>query len=334
VRVTPEQVRLFDEALQARNDRPAEAVRILRGLGHAGVRHPAVVGTLGAILFHDLHDPGQALPYLRRSVRVSPASEVSSLALCHALVAKGRRPGAAAEARRFLGLRDSPGHRLLLEELGPVGPSGEAPRLGCLLAIDTSTSMGPLRERLAAALDDLKERLAAQPATRDRLDVALATFDAAPRCGAGFRPASAFHPPCLPMGGPRHLADALRFATTILREQLQDYAEHGARHHRPWLLLLTSGGPEGETPAAVAQAARLVQSLRAEHQANVFPVVVSADTDLEPVRSVVGVTPRRMGGSEIAALFAWLYEGLARVANAPDVVASIGLPAPTWGAAR
>jgi uncharacterized protein YegL len=332
--VTPEQVHVFDEALQARKERPADAVRILRGLEHAGVRRPAVIGALGAILLHDLHDPDRALPYLRRSVRVSPASEVSSLALCQALAAKGRRAGAAAEARRFLGVRDSPAHRLLLEDLGPIAASGEAPRLACLLLIDTSTSMGPLREPLAAALDDLTERLAAPSATRDRIDVALATFDVAPRCGAGFRPASAFHPPCLPMGGPRRLAGAVRFATALLRDQLQDYAEHGARHHRPWLLLLTSGGPEGETPAEVTRAARLLQSLRAEHQANVFPAVVSADTEVDTVRSVVGVAPRRMGRSEIAALFAWLYEGLARVANAPDVVASIGLPAPTWGAAR
>src|SRR5262249_4387112 len=150
--------RLYNQAVTLNRQRqPHEAVRILKGLEQTEHHRAAVVGMLGTILLYDLNDVDTALPPLRESGAPPPRSQVSSLALYHALMRKGERALALAEARRFLGLKPSSEYTRLLEGLDDA-VAVEAPRLVCFLLVDTSGSLEPLIDGLCRGLRDLKIR--------------------------------------------------------------------------------------------------------------------------------------------------------------------------------
>ena len=93
----------FDEALRlARDGSPGEAVRELKQLLEEGHSVKSATGVIGLILYYDMHDPVGALPFLLRSVQLSPNTEHGSLALFHALLELDRVDEAFDEARRFL----------------------------------------------------------------------------------------------------------------------------------------------------------------------------------------------------------------------------------------
>jgi tetratricopeptide (TPR) repeat protein len=107
-----------------------QAISLLTVLERTGFQRKAVIGTLGAILFYDLGEVEEALPYLQEAVFLSPYSELASLALFHARIDKGETERAFDEARRFLSLAGSEEYRRVLTT--PRDSSGGATRPGAI----------------------------------------------------------------------------------------------------------------------------------------------------------------------------------------------------------
>jgi tetratricopeptide (TPR) repeat protein len=107
-----------DRALRLRDAGDhSTALDILMKLLEEGPRRAGVVALIGQILYYEMRDPVQALPFLRESVELSPDSERSSLALCHALFAVDAGDEAFHEMRRFLSGHESEEYSRLLADM-------------------------------------------------------------------------------------------------------------------------------------------------------------------------------------------------------------------------
>jgi tetratricopeptide (TPR) repeat protein len=121
-------VAVFNEALQLRNEGSCEAaVQLLYSLLDTAPHQSAVVGMLGLTLYYDVGDAERALPFLRKSVTMSPDSERASLGLFHALLAVDQIDEAFAEARRYLSANTSEAYEEFLKDINNTGDPGEEP---------------------------------------------------------------------------------------------------------------------------------------------------------------------------------------------------------------
>lgn len=102
--MTPEEFEAeFNEALRLWHSGASEdAVQLLGRLLGERQRTASVVGMIGIIRYFGLHQPHQALPFLRQAVELAPGSEQLSLALFHALLELDHVDEAFDEMRRYL----------------------------------------------------------------------------------------------------------------------------------------------------------------------------------------------------------------------------------------
>jgi predicted Zn-dependent protease len=108
----------FNLALKLRADgRPAAAIELLVELRAREQSRPAVAGMLGAILLYDLDNPAEALSHLLESSKLSPNSELASVALFHALFELERTGEAFDEMRRFMSNHRSEEYERLLTDI-------------------------------------------------------------------------------------------------------------------------------------------------------------------------------------------------------------------------
>jgi tetratricopeptide (TPR) repeat protein len=111
----------FNRALDLRQNNPNEAIQILEQLDHRFPGQAIITGMLGSI-YHSLGDWVNALRYYRRTVALSPKSELASLGLFHSLRHHERFEEAFDEARRFIKLNGiTEDYRLLMQELDEHG---------------------------------------------------------------------------------------------------------------------------------------------------------------------------------------------------------------------
>src|SRR5215813_12220719 len=267
----------FEDALALRvAGNPQEAVRRLDSLLAGGERAATLAGTIGTILLTDMHAPGRAVPYLRRTVALSPRSELASLNLCRALIATGQMKAASEEARRYLGLKESEEHRRLLAS--SEAPGAGEPHLVVVLLVETSRLPDPYAA-VRAGLAAIKARLRAGVA--ERLDLYLVTVagrvwsvtrlkdvsDDAKRNDLGTAGQSdvEFRRDGLLWG----LLRGARAAHAALAE----LRSRGRSHLRPWLVTLTAGETGPERRRVLEKCRRILRPLRDDRGLNVLPVL-------------------------------------------------------------
>jgi hypothetical protein len=330
--------RRFEQALEARvAGNPHEAVRRLEALLARGERVATLAGTIGTILLAELDAPDRAIPYLERTVGLSPRSRLASLNLCRALIATKQMKRASAEARRFLDLQDSEEHRLLLETSEAAGDG--KPRLVVVLLVETSRLPEPYAA-LHAGLAEVKNRLRANGVLH-RLDLYLVTFagrvwsltrlhdiaDDPNRKNLGAAGRSAVD---LKRNG---LVWGLLHGVKAAHAALADLRSRGIPHLRPWLVMLTGGALDGERKRLLARCERIVQPLRNDPGLNVFPVLTGPGGADAAIFEFAGASPLRLREDSVDAFFAWLAENLERALRADAPGAKIRLTMPRWAAA-
>jgi predicted Zn-dependent protease len=84
----------------ARNGKAAKAIKVLQPLASAHSKSVPLLGYLGG-LYYMRKDYAKAVPLFRRTVKLSPDSELASLGLFHSLDQQKKRARAMAEAKRF-----------------------------------------------------------------------------------------------------------------------------------------------------------------------------------------------------------------------------------------
>jgi uncharacterized protein YegL len=194
------------------------------------------------------------------------------------------------------------------------GPDGFAdnpePRCPCVLLLDVSGSMSgqPIAE-LNSGLVTFKDELAADALAMKRVEVAIVTFGPT-KVELPFTSATNFYPPNLSSQGDTPMGSAIMQALDLVRERKTDYKANGISYYRPWVFLITDGGPTDSWQAA----ASAVREGEAAKQLAFFAIGVKG-ANMDILRQISVREPLSLDALKFRELFSWLSSSLRSVSR-------------------
>lgn len=182
------------------------------------------------------------------------------------------------------------------------------PRCPCLLLLDVSGSMGgqPIAE-LNAGLVTFKDELAADALAMKRVEVGIVTFGPV-RTELPFTGATSFYPPSLSAQGDTPMGEAIRQGLELVRQRKDEYRTNGISYYRPWVFLITDGGPTDEWQTAAAA----VREGEASKSFAFFAVGVKG-ANMDVLKQISTREPLILDGLRFRDLFSWLSSSLRSV---------------------
>ncbi len=189
--------------------------------------------------------------------------------------------------------------------------SNPEPRCPCVLLLDVSGSMGgaPLNE-LNAGLAIFKEELAADALAMKRVEVAMVTFGPT-KIEMPFTSASTFYPPTLNAQGDTPMSSAILQAIDLVKDRKNEYRANGISYYRPWVFLITDGGPTDAWQAA----ADAVREGEASKQFAFFAIGVKG-ANMDVLKQISSARePLSLEGLKFRELFSWLSSSLRSVSR-------------------
>jgi uncharacterized protein YegL len=184
------------------------------------------------------------------------------------------------------------------------------PRCPCVLLLDVSGSMGgaPIAE-LNSGLTLFRDELCADALAMKRVDVGIVTFGPA-KIELPFTGAEAFYPPTLHAQGDTPMGSAITQALGMLVSRKQEYKANGISYYRPWVFLITDGGPTDSWQ----QAAAAVREGEASKQFAFFAIGVKG-ANMDILRQISVREPLSLEGLRFRDMFKWLSSSLRSVSR-------------------
>jgi uncharacterized protein YegL len=198
------------------------------------------------------------------------------------------------------------------------------PRCACVLLLDVSGSMaGQAIAELNAGLTLYKDELAADPLASKRVEVAVVTFGGQVQTVSDFTTADAFHPPVLIAGGETPMGAAILHGLDVLRQRKAVYKANGISYFRPWVFLITDGGPTDAWASAAAQ----IKQGEASKAFSFFSVGVEG-ANFDVLKQLGVKEPLHLKGLRFRDLFSWLSQSQKAVSRSTPGE-QVPLPNPT-----
>ena len=182
------------------------------------------------------------------------------------------------------------------------------PRCPCVLLLDKSGSMsGKPIDELNKGLSLFKSELIADSLASKRVEIAIVTFG--PVCKeVEFCSVSNFAPPVLIADSDTPMGEAIKEALEMLRQRKDEYRQNGIAYYRPWVFLITDGGPTDEWKSAAA----LVKDGEEKNNFAFFAVAVEG-ADIEKLKQISVRPPLPLNGLNFKDLFQWLSQSMKSV---------------------
>lgn len=188
----------------------------------------------------------------------------------------------------------------------------ENPESRCpvILLLDNSVSMRgrPISE-LNTGLQVFRDELFADSLAAKRVDVAIVTFGPV-KVETDFVGAQHFQAPTLSVVGDTPMGAAIEQALSMLRSRKDAYKNNGIAYYRPWVFLITDGGPTD----SISRAAQLVQEGETTKSFMFFAVGVEG-ANFEVLSQISVREPLKLDGLRFRDLFKWLSTSLSTVSK-------------------
>jgi uncharacterized protein YegL len=179
-------------------------------------------------------------------------------------------------------------------------------RCACVLVLDVSGSMAgrPVAE-LQEGLTVYRDSLAADTLARKRVEVAVLTFGGTVEVAHAFTTAEFFTPPSLSTRGDTPMAQAVNAALDMIEARKNEYRTNGVGYYRPWVFLITDGGPTDANTSLWPEAIRRVKEGEETKKFSFFAVGVEG-ADFERLKELSFRDPLKLKGLAFRSLFQWL----------------------------
>lgn len=183
-------------------------------------------------------------------------------------------------------------------------------RCPCLLLLDVSMSMQgqPITE-LNAGLTTLKDELATDTLAMKRVEIGIVTFGPV-HTELEFECAASFYPPHLTVRGATPMGEAITRGLDMVRQRKEDYRANGIPYYRPWVFLITDGGPTDEWQEAAAA----VREGEASKAFAFFAIGVEG-ANIDILQQIATRQPLKLDGLKFRELFSWLSSSLRSVSQ-------------------
>jgi uncharacterized protein YegL len=207
--------------------------------------------------------------------------------------------------------------------------SNPEPRCACLLLLDTSGSMQgrPIAE-LNTGLVAFKDELMADGMAAQRVEVGIVSFGPV-QVHTEFQTPDVWHPPTLSAQGDTPMGAAIERGLQMLEERKLVYKQSGISYYRPWVFLITDGGP---TDAWQSAAALVHAGDNDEKKAFSFFAVGVEGANMQILAQISRREPLKLAGLRFRDLFAWLSSSLGGVSRStPGQAVPLNNPAAPGG---
>ena len=213
------------------------------------------------------------------------------------------------------------------------------PRCACVLLVDTSGSMaGNNIRQLNDGIRELKKQLEEDDIASKRVEIAIVKFDTEAEVVMDFTTVDGFEPIELEAGGVTSMTEAINLAANMLEERKKDYKKNGISYYRPWMFMITDGGPTDEKGYLLDTSdSRLTGAIKTLHngvngkQFTFFAVGVD-DADMDTLSKLSPkFPPKKLKENKWGEMFEWLSSSLVSLSSSSMDTEKVKLPAAEWG---
>ncbi len=199
---------------------------------------------------------------------------------------------------------------IISADVASIFAENPSDRVACLLLVDTSSSMRgePIRQ-LNEGVRFFREDLMADSKARISVDVGVIGFGPI-QILQDFATADQFTPPLLPADGDTPMGGAVLRGLDMIEQRKNAYKASGIHYHRPWVFLITDGGPTDAWQAA----AIAVRQAEEQKRATFFAIGVEG-ANFDILRQIAVREPVQLKGLNFRSLFLWLSASMKKVSQ-------------------